>query len=107
MISLIDCGTVMKVACAMQLPLEKSLPREALNGFMILLVDVAIPQSMDVAQQLEFAYHPSSSTKGSILYTAWTKGGVDKGRYAFSESGWMEKESWFIYIFLPAVKHLK
>ena len=47
--------------------------------------------------------------KGKHLYTAWTKGGVDKGRYSVSESGWMEKgnyESWFINMFLPAVKHL-
>ena len=33
MISLINCGTVMEVACAMQLPLAKCLPKEGLNGF--------------------------------------------------------------------------
>ena len=31
MISLNDCGTVMKAACAMQLPLAESLQREALD----------------------------------------------------------------------------
>jgi len=94
MILLIDFGTVMKVACAMQLPLAKSLPREALNGFMILPValDVAIPQSMDVAQQLEFAYHPSSFTKGSICTlrgrrVVWTRGGIPSVRV----DGWRRK----------------
>ena len=73
-------------------------------------LDVAIPQPMDVVQRLEFAYHPSLFIyKGKHLYTTWTMGGADKGRYAVSESGWMEKanyESWFITMFLQAVKHL-
>ena len=110
MISLNDCGTVMKVACAMQLPLAESLQREALDGSMILPValDVAIPQSMDVVQR-QVRLPPFIVYKGKHLYTTWTKGGADKGRYAVSESGWMEKanyESWFITMFLPAVKHL-
>ena len=68
MISLNDCKTVMKAACAMQLPLAESLQREALDGSMILPValDMAIPQSMDVVQRLEFAYHPSLFIKGNI-----------------------------------------
>ena len=89
----------------MQLPLAKSLQREALGGSVILLValDVAISKSMDVAQQLEFAYHPSLFTKGNTC-----GGRLVRTRVEVGESGWMEKESyklWFINMFLAAVKH--
>ena len=107
MISLNDCGTVMKVACAMQLPLAESLQRDTL--------DIAGGSGRGYTTVHGYGsaagvhLPPFIVYKGKHLYTMWTKSGADKGRYAVSESGWMEKanyESWFITMFLPAVKHL-
>lgn len=60
--------------------------------------DTAIQQHMGVAQHLEFTYHPLLSTKESTSTLAWTTVSAAEALYTVSESSWMEKESYELWL---------